>query len=862
MAVIIYRLGLIISGISLLIGLFLIARKKRLRWWPAYILRMIILIGLLMIIFSPQSKLITSNIPNQEVIVLDNSSSVDPGSLEKMKSLVNDWASFKPGRTILLASSNDKNTNFSSSAMIPQDQLGTDFHQALLRAEKILRNNPGRILLVSDGHLEENENIENVIIRLLEEGHDVSLIKLDSKDVNNDRALGEIIMPKYQWAGSPFEVQLPVFNHTKDDINQVFVQVNNKLVDVEIREINPNLLGVGIPAQSEGIRTIKAFLNVEDDPVLNNNISFGNVTVFPVPKILMVSKNPEEANNFLKMFPNYSENTNIISPLTFPLEVEALREYKVIIIHNLLASDLNQEIMKAAKVFVKDLGGGLIFLGGNNSYTLGDYNNTLIEPLLPIKLEPPPRNTKAPIIYMLILDRSASMSKIPDYSKKINLLDLAREAAMRSLERIGPEDYLGVITYGSDVTWEVPLEVVGEGIQLRKAMDIVSSISYYGQTSMYLALSTGIESILELPQEINYAKNVLLLTDGRSSDGSPEEFEELAQQAKEAEIKISTIGLGEDVDKLLLCKISEITGGRCYMVESEMELPKIMVAESEAIRSENIQSGETTLVPAYERHPILSGLRLNNLPHLSAYNALTSKADEGAEDILISANFGDPILSVWQYGLGRVVAWMGDIGEVWTFPWNDQNEESLFWSQVVKYTLVNPAINPIQTEINYLEGGVEISVRMEDVYNSPLNFLTVNVKIADENGKLNSFRIPQTAPGEYKLLLPELAPGAYMGVIHYKNVDGIANELDLPFSINNKIDDLPFDPSRGKATIDRWAAIGVKEISSLEEFGGLPDETQNKQKVDNGAKWLLLLVLVIYWPIEIFLRRQWLPWSS
>jgi len=862
MAVIIYRLGLIISGLFALLGLFLIARKIRLRWWPAFVLRLILLIGLLLVIFSPQSNLLTANIPNQQVIVLDNSSSVNPQSVENMKMFARDWELSKPGRMVILATSFDENLFNSKVETISQDQAGTDFQQALQHVEKVLQKNPGRILLVSDGQVTENENIEKTIVNLQQQGHEISLLRMESRNVDNDRVIGEINIPKYQWAGTPFEIQVPIFNHIKDDENQLFVQINNEFINVEMKEINSNLFSLRIPAQPEGICTLKVFLNAEDDPDLNNNISFGNVVVLSVPKILMVSKNPELANNFLKLFPNFGENTKIISPLTFPLEVNDLQEYKVIIIHNLLAADLNQEIMKAIKVFVKDLGGGLIFLGGNNSFTLGDYKNTLIEPLLPVKLEPPPRNTKSPLVYMLILDRSASMSKIPDYDKDLNLLDIAREAAMRSLERIGSEDYLGVITYGSDVTWEVPLEVVGEGIQLRRAMDIVSSISYYGQTSMYLALSTGVQSILELSKEVTYSKNILLLTDGRSSDGSTLEFEELALQAKQAEINISTIGLGEDVDELLLCKISEITGGRCYMVASEMELPKIMVAESEAIRSENIQNGETTLIPAYDKHPILSGLRLNNLPHLNAYNALTSKVDEGTEDILVSANFGDPILSVWQYGLGRVVTWMGDIGEVWTMPWNDPVEESLFWSQIVKYTLVNPAINPIQAEVNSQKGELEISVRMEDVYGTPMNFSAVYFLIPEENGKMHKFQIPQSSPGEYDLLLPEFAPGNYLGGIEYKDSTGSANSIDLPFTVNNKIDDIPIDPMEGNATIESWIEVGVKEIYSLEEFSGDPIENHANQKKNNGAKWLLLLGLIIYWPLEIALRRQWLPWSG
>ena len=141
-----------------------------------------------------------------------------------------------------------------------------------------------------------------------------------------------------------------------------------------------------------------------------------------------------------------------------------------------------------------------------------------------------------------------------------------------------------------------------------------------------------------------------------------------------------------------------VTAGTISIPTSD-ELPGVVTGETRATQSENVQEGETTVDTHTSGHPLLSGMNLADFPTLNAYNALKSRADEGAEDILISSSFDDPLLSAWQYGLGRVVAWMGDAGEEWTLNWLDWDKLALFWSQVIRYALPDPGIDPRQVTV-------------------------------------------------------------------------------------------------------------------------------------------------------------------
>jgi hypothetical protein len=188
----------------------------------------------------------------------------------------------------------------------------------------------------------------------------------------------------------------------------------------------------------------------------------------------------------------------------------------------------------------------------------------------------------------------------------------------------------------------------------RLAIDGVQKITANSGTFMYKALREAVMQVEDLSSNAPKDRYILLLTDGKSYDGTDNMFQNLARQARESGITISAIGLGPSIDNDRLAEITSITGGRFYEVINVNDLPRIMYSESIAARSGNKQHGITMFTPGEKNHPVLTGLNLSQFPALNTYNALSSKSDEGAEDILVSGNYEDPLLSVWQYGLGRV----------------------------------------------------------------------------------------------------------------------------------------------------------------------------------------------------------------
>ena len=87
--------------------------------------------------------------------------------------------------------------------------------------------------------------------------------------------------------------------------------------------------------------------------------------------------------------------------------------------------------MEVARTYVQDLGGGLIMLGGDQSFGLGGYYKTSLEEILPVRSDFEKEKEKPSLAMMLVIDKSGSMG-----GEKI---EMAKEAARAAVELLGAQ---------------------------------------------------------------------------------------------------------------------------------------------------------------------------------------------------------------------------------------------------------------------------------------------------------------------------------------------------------------------------------------------------------------------------------------
>ncbi len=181
-----------------------------------------------------------------------------------------------------------------------------------------------------------------------------------------------------------------------------------------------------------------------------------------------------------------------------------------------------------------------------------------------------------PIHAAVVLDSSGSMEKS---------LQQARDAALGFLKNtIQPKDRAAVITFNDHpnigVKFSNDLDTLAGGLAGLKAERGTSLWDTIIFTLFYFNCVKG-------------QRAILLLTDGRD-ESSRFTFDDALEDARRAGVTIYTIGLGEDIDKRKLTKLSEETGGRAFFIKSATELAGIYGTIQEDLRSQYLIAYQST----------------------------------------------------------------------------------------------------------------------------------------------------------------------------------------------------------------------------------------------------------------------------
>jgi Ca-activated chloride channel homolog len=164
----------------------------------------------------------------------------------------------------------------------------------------------------------------------------------------------------------------------------------------------------------------------------------------------------------------------------------------------------------------------------------------------------------------------------------------------------------------------------------------------------------------------------VLLTDGISEEG---DSMAVSKEAAGTRVTISTVGLGQDVNRAYLEKIAVNARGRSYFLTDPSGLEQILIKD--VLEHTGSTAIEKPIVPVVmKQSAILDGVPLEAAPPLRGYVKFIAKP--GADTIL-SVDKKDPLLSLWQLGLGRSAVFASDAKSRWAERWVGWEGFDRFW---------------------------------------------------------------------------------------------------------------------------------------------------------------------------------------
>ncbi len=690
-----------------------------------------------------------AQLPVQHVavtLIADTSASMPRESIQQSETLLRDLDRANSGAGMRLVTfageaqmhevPSDPSKVMISDNAVPSTGMDTDIEGAMnLALSTFPKQGARRILLVSDGNQTRGDALA-AAIRARAEG--VAVYTVPSGGISRlPVQLTGISAPQNVFSGERFTVSLEL-ESAQPLAAKLSVASSGREISSKPVDLRPGSNAIDLDAHivETGVNSLDVNLEAQgaQQPLYSQAIAVRK------PRILYISGQDGPSDPLLKTldeaqievqqadaFPQGPTNTN----------------WDAVVLDDYPDQPLSLEEGAAIANYVS-AGGGLIFIGGDRNAQIAKEPATAFDKLLPVRGDPNPA-PQQPTALVLVLDKSLSME-----GPKIEMVRQAARASIAGLRRI---DEVGVIAFDKEFRWVLPLTPVSEANGVDAAIEAIEAS---GGTRIYPALEAAYEAVLPIQAT---RKHIILLTDGMSPPG---DLPQLEQDAAKNRVTISTIGVGDDVDSKFLQDISDATHGKSYFIEDPHRITEIVNDETKNLENTEIVEKPVRAISVRPME-LTDGIDFAHSPQLLGF--VKTKARTGAETIL-RTNTGEPLLVRWQYGLGRVAAFLSDSRARWSAAWVRWHSYGAFWPQMVRDMSRHDAV--VRTGVRFSEDGTQTTVTY-DVTEGPdksaatllksLGPLSVTVTAPDNSTR--RVALHETAPDHYEAAVDANQSGLY-----------------------------------------------------------------------------------------------------
>lgn len=654
------------------------------------------------------------------------------------------------------------------------DKLVSNIGDALIGSLEDGKN----VVLVSDGNVNEGEGLEKVREVAIIENLSVSLIKKEPKE--SDYSIS-IIGPSKVGPNTEATFNVVVMGTDDSDRNLELLVDGKSVMGGKTRNLEYNT------KFSEGYHELVAKI-LDKDFFEENNIYYHSLKVVEKPDILLFGDEGTPLHKTLSMLYNVGVGG-----------LYNLDKYHAVVIDDKDISEIGDKV-GILKKYVED-GNGLIVVGGKNSFDGGGYSNSKFEDILPVKVEGVGKKS-GNVNVIIVVDISSSTGA--DFGVSTGA-DVAKSLATSVIDNIADEHNLGIVAFSSDgvVVEELGLLEDKDRSQLKSA---IASLVAEGYTN----LGSGVSTALDMLKGTGGGKNIILISDGASQgDWMP-----TVANARDSGVKIYTVGVGNNPNSVL-GSIADTTGGQFYQASQAHQLA-IEFGDPEGV------SGDSAKLNIKDSKHFITEKMITTAKIYGTNQVLPKNSAQ----LLITSGKGDPVLSVWRLGLGRVAVFSADDGR--------------FWAGEV-YTGTDSKL--ISRIINWGAGDPE---RKKTYFFSVDNArVGEDIKLIVKGNKppSNELRFEKKSDGTYLALTHVNSPGFYEFGDDKYSVN--YNDEFEYIGINNELEDLVH-------------ASGGRTFNGVEDLSGISDYIKEKANVLSVEKelfvWPFIALAMIIFILDVWLR--------
>lgn len=644
------------------------------------------------------------------------------------------------------------------SEKIPLNREETHLERGLRLAASLVPDGYApRIVLMTDGH-ENAGSARRLADDLCASGVEIDVIALNPA-TGAEASLEEANLPDRVRVRQPFTARLGLYSSLPQKLTIRVARQNKAEGAYSYHHPGGGEQTVRIPlqAEEEGFQRYQFDVVGESDAIAANNRQEAFVQVGGARRVLVASEEPAEDAALSRVLEQAQFQVKRVHPSALPLVTGELRDFDAVVLANVAAPSLGERSLVNLRSYVRDIGGGLVMLGGPHSFGAGGYFRTPVEEVLPVTMDIRNRKEMPVSALILAIDRSGSMmSQAGGYTK----LDLAKKAAVLSGELLNDYDYIGVIAFD-----EAAHEVVkfGRMESPGRVSTQIAALQVGGGTNMYPAMELAREWFQSIPA---MNKHLILLSDGITGGT---DFRELSIAINNEGVTISAVSIGDDANTQLMDMIAAAGKGRSYVTRDASDIPRIFTREALVTLKNVINENEFRPIPS-AGHELLTGIDAGALPSLMGHISTTPKPHA---EVLLRATEDDPLLAVVRSGLGKSLAWTSDATARWGRNWTSWPGYPQFWEQAVRWTFPEESSRNVRLTATDDGNKFHVNLDVKEKSGAATEFLEIDLRAIGPQGQIVKARMEPSGPGRYRGTVALPTRGNYLLSATTASGDGV-----------------------------------------------------------------------------------------
>jgi hypothetical protein len=403
-----------------------------------------------------------------------------------------------------------------------------------------------------------------------------------------------------------------------------------------------------------------------------------------------------------------------------------LSSFDCVVLANVPAERISEEHQEVIRSNTHDQGCGLVMIGGPDAFGAGGWQNTPVEKALPVDSD----------IKSLKVQGKGGLALIMHASEMANGNMWQKKIAKLAVERLGPNDEVGVLVWGFNWAWHIPMQEVGANrAEILKKID---SLSPGDIPDLDPALEMAHKALID-PAKAFGAKHIIFISDGDHWQTDPR----LRKKIHASKITIATVCVTTHgaIEKTKMRNLAT-TPSRFYDVNDPKKLPAIYIKETRLVSQSFIQKKRFMPLLLSRSGPTA---RLPDLLPLDGFVRTTPKPSALVEIPIMTPRFAEqdfPLLAYWHYGLGKAVAFTSDAGkpDFWSRAWlsGEGGREGIFagfWEQVLGWVLRPVESGRLLMNTEYRDGKIKIVVEARTQDGKPDTSLKLRGGLTPPTGK-------------------------------------------------------------------------------------------------------------------------------